>query len=263
MTAIRAAALALLALLLFAAPAAAYTIYLKDGSRIAAREQYKVVDGTAYIVMPNGTTTFIDAAEIDVPRTEEANQQKLGSALVLSGGQVREMTVDDARPIERRRTLADLISSRDGGGAALPEARRGASTPATGELSLTAGGYPDLRTLPPRPLADLDLAAQIQQMYVGQGLEVVEVLEGTGPSRPRVLITTGSEASVFRALAVTCAALMRLRASRPDAVEAIELVMTTPDQEKAGQFVVTPDLAAQLMTKQVDIATFFLAHVQF
>lgn len=263
MTAIRAAALALLALLLAAVPAAAYTIYLKDGSRLVAREQYKVVDGTAYIVMPNGTTTFIDAAEIDVPRTEEANQQKLGSALVLEGGKVREMTAEDARPVERRRTLADLIANRDSGGPALPEARRGASAPAEGELALTAGGYPDLRALPPRPLADLDLAAQIQQMYIGQGLEMVEVLQGTAPSRPRVLVTTGSEASVFRALAVTCAALMRLRESRPDAVEAIELVMATPDQETAGQFVVTPELAAQLMTKQVDIATFYLAHVQF
>lgn len=266
MTAIRAAALALLALLWLlgaAAPAAAYTIYLKDGSRIVARDQYKVVDGTAYIVMPNGTSTFIDAAEIDVLRTEEANQQKLGSALVLEGGQVREMTAEDARPVERRRTLADLISSRDGDGRELPEARREAATTAAGDLTLTAGGYPDLARLPPRPLADLDLAAQIQQMFVGQGLDRVEVLQGTGPNRPRVLVTTGSEASVFRALAVTCAALMRLRESRPDAVEAIELVMTTPDQEAAGQFVVTPELAAQLMTKQVDIATFFLAHVQF
>lgn len=263
MTAIRAAALALLALLLAAAPAAAYTVYLKDGSRIVAREEYKVVDGTAYIVMPNGTTTFIDAAEIDVPRTEQANEQKLGSAMVLEGGEVREMTAEDARPVERRRTLADLIASRDSGGPALPEARRGASAPAAGDLALTAGGYPDLRALPPRPLGDLDLAAQIQQMYIGQGLEMVEVLQGTGASRPRVLVTTGSEASVFRALAVTCAALLRLRESRPDAVEAIELVMTTSDQEIGGQFVVTPELAAQLMTKQVDIATFYLAHVQF
>lgn len=263
MNAIRATALALLALLVAAAPAAAYTIYLKDGSRLIARDQYKVIDGTAYIVMPNGTTTFIDAAEIDVPRTEAANEQKLGSALVLEGGQVREMTADDARPAERRRTLADLIASRQDSGPELPEARRGNAAPADDELPRTAGGFPDLGALPPRPLSDLDLAAEIQQMYVGQGLEIVEVLQGTTPDRPRVLVTTGSEASVFRALAVTCAALMRLRETRPEAVGAMELVMTTPEREAAGQFAVTPELAAQLMTKQVDIATFFLAHVRF
>lgn len=263
MNAIRAAVLALLAVLVAAAPAAAYTIYLKDGSRITAREEYKVIDGTAYIVMPNGTTTFLDAAEIDVPRTEAANQQKLGSALVLEGGKVREMTAEDAQKVERRRTLADLIASRQDGGPVLPEVRRADSAPAEGELSLTPGGYPDLGALPPRPLGDLDLAAQIQQMYVAQGLEMVEVLQGTAPDRPRVMITTGSEASVFRALAVTCAALMRLRDTSPGAVGAIELVMATPDRQAAGQFVITPDIAAQLMSKQVDIATFYLAHVRF
>jgi hypothetical protein len=56
---------------------------------------------------------------------------------------------------------------------------------------------------------------------------------------------------------------VRLRETRPDQVEALELVLTTSDRERAGQFVVTPETAAQLMGKEVDIQTFFLAHVQF
>ena len=260
---IRAAALAALALLLAAAPAAAYTVYLKDGSRITARERYEVIDGTAYIVLPNGTTTFIDAAEIDVKRTEEANKRQLGSALVLEGGQVRELTEEDARRVERRRTLADLISAREAAPAALPEARREVTSQAADDLIRTPGGYPDLGALPPRPFSDLDLAAEIQAMFVAQGLELLEIHQGTAPRRPLLRVTAGSEASVFRAVAVTCAALVRLRESRPDQVEALELVLTTPDRERAGQFVVTPETAAQLMNKEVDIATFFLAHVQF
>lgn len=256
------AALALL-VLLAATPAAAYTIYLKDGARIVAREQYKVIDQTAYIVLPNGTTTFIDADEIDVPRTEEANQRQLGSALVLEGGQVRELTAEDAQRVERRRTLADLISDRGSAPEPLPEARREVTTHAAEDLIHTPGGWPDLDALPPRPLSDLGLAAEIKAMFVAQGLELVEVHQGTAPRRPLLRVTAGSEASVFRAVAVSCAALMRLREARPDQVEALELVMTTPDRERAGQFVVTPETAAQLMTKEVDIATFFLAHVQF
>jgi hypothetical protein len=259
----RAAVFAALALLLAAVPAAAYTIYLKDGSRIVAREQYKVIDKTAYIVLPNGTTTFIDAAEIDVARTEEANQRKLGSAMVLEGGEVRELTAEDAQRVERRRTLADLISARESAPPPLPEARREVETQAAEDLVRTPGGWPDLDALPLRPLSDLGLAAEIKAMYVAQGMELVEVHQGTAPRRPLLRVTAGSEASVFRAVAVTCAALMRLRETRPDQVEAIELVMTTPDRERAGQFVVTPETAAQLMTKEVDIATFFLAHVQF
>jgi hypothetical protein len=262
MTRIR-AALALLLLLLAAAPAAAYTIYLEDGSHVIAREQYKVIDGTAYIVLPNGTTTFIDAAEIDVARTEEANQRKLGSALVLEGGQVRELTAEDAQRVERRRTLADLISDREGAAPTLPEARREVTAAAPDDLIRTPGGWADLDALPPRPLNDLGFAAEIKAMFVAQGMELVEVHQGTAPRRPLLRVTAGSEASVFRAVAVTCAALMRLRENRPDEIEALELVMTTPDRERAGQFIVTPETAAQLMTKQVDIATFFLAHVQF
>jgi hypothetical protein len=263
MTWIRAAALAALAVLLAAAPAAAYTVYLKDGSRITAREQYKVIDGTAYSVLPNGTTTFIDAAEIDVTRTEEANQRQLGSALVLEGGQVRELTAEDARRVERRRTLADLISAREAAPPELPEARRDVSTQAAGDLIRTPGGFPDLNALPPRPLSDLGLAAEIQAMFVAQGLDMIEIHQGTAPRRPLLRVTAGSEASVFRAVAVTCAALVRLRETRPDQVEALELVLTTSDRERAGQFVVTPETAAQLMGKEVDIQTFFLAHVQF
>lgn len=263
MTWFRAAALAALAVLLAAAPATAYTIYLKDGSRLNAREQYTVIDGTAYIVLPNGTTTFIDAAEIDVARTAEANERKLGSALVLEGGQIRELTEEDAQRVARRRTLADLISDREAAPRELPEARREVAAPAASDLVRTAGGHVDLAALPPRPLSDLALAAEIQAMFVGQGLDMVEVHQGTAPRRPLLRVTTGSEAAVFRAVAVTCAALTRLRETRPDQVEALELVMATPDRERAGQFVVTPETAAQLMTKQVDITTFFLAHVQF
>lgn len=263
MTGIRAAALATLALLLAAVPAAAYTVYLKDGSRITARERYEVIDGTAYIVLPNGTTTFIDAAEIDVKRTEEANQRKLGSALVLEGGQVRELTSEDARRVERRRTLADLISARENAPPALPEARREVDPQAADELIRTPGGYADLGALPPRPLSDLGLAAEIQAMFVAQGLDMVEVHQGTASRRPLLRVTAGSESSVFRAVVVTCAALMRLRETRTNQVEALELVLTTPDRERAGQFVITPDMAAQLMSKEVDIQTFFLGHVQF
>lgn len=264
MPVIRTAAIAVLALLL-AVPAAAYTIYLKDGSKLVARDRYTVEDGTAYIVLLNGTTTFIDASEIDVPRTEKANERQLGSALVLEGGQVREMTDEDSRPIERRRTLADLISTRADEPAEKPERSR---RPAPEEddddaVIRTAGGYRDLGAVPPRPLDDLDLAAEIHQMFVGQGLEMVEVHQGTGSRRPLLRVTAGSEALVFRTVAVGCAALMRLRENQPDQVEALELVIHTPEHERAGQFVVTPEAAAQLMDKEVDVATFFLAHVQF
>ena len=63
--------------------------------------------------------------------------------------------------------------------------------------------------------------------------------------------------------AVHEAAMTRLRETRAGQVEALELVLTTPEHERGGQFVITPEIAAQLMSKEVDLPTFFLAHVQF
>ncbi|HEX2165029.1 MAG TPA: hypothetical protein VHM02_13890, partial [Thermoanaerobaculia bacterium] len=69
---------AVLAAVIAAWPAAAYVIYLRDGSKIIAQEKYVVRDGRAYVTLQNGTRTFLDAGEIDVARTERANRDNLG-----------------------------------------------------------------------------------------------------------------------------------------------------------------------------------------
>ena len=69
--------------LLLAAPLAAYTIYLKDGTRMQAKEKYRVVNGQAMITLPNGTRGVLDVREIDVKRTEEANRVDYGGNAVV------------------------------------------------------------------------------------------------------------------------------------------------------------------------------------
>ncbi|HMB52750.1 MAG TPA: hypothetical protein VKU40_05500, partial [Thermoanaerobaculia bacterium] len=66
------------AVLLAALPAAAYTIYLKDGSRMIARDKYEIKGDQAVFVLQSGTRTTIDLDEIDVARTEKANESNLG-----------------------------------------------------------------------------------------------------------------------------------------------------------------------------------------
>lgn len=259
------AALAVLCVILVAAPAAAYIIYLKDGSKIVAREPYEVVDGMAQIVLTNGTRTSIAATEIDVARTEDANQRNLGSALVLEGGQVRELAPDEMQRQDRhRQTLADLIANReDSEPRSLPDARRGAGEVDSGELPRTPAGFFELSAIPPRPFRDPDLGVEIKKGFAAQGIDSVEVYQGTAADRVLLRITASSEATVFRAIAVACATLLRLEEAHPDQVDALEMVLVTIEQDRAGQFVIDSTMAAQLMTKQVDIATFFLAHVQF
>lgn len=256
--------LAALCLLLVAAPAAAYIIYLNDGSKIVARGPYEVIDGTAHIVLTNGTRTSIDASEIDVSRTEDANSRNLGAALVLEGGQVRELAPDEIqRRDQQRQTLADLISNREDPAPTLPGARREPGAAEPGELSRTEAGFYELSAVPPRPFRDPDLATEIKQSFTTQGIDKAEVYQGTSPDRALLRVTASSEATVFRALAVACATLLRLQETEPDRLGAVEMVLATTEGERAGQFVIDPAMATQLMTKQVDISTFYLAHVQF
>lgn len=109
----------LISFLVVAAPLGAYTIYLKDGSRIIAREAHKIEEGKALIVLQNGTQTFIDAAEIDLERTAEANRANYGTALILEDGEFKEAPTEYVAP--REETLTDIARP---GSRPEPRARR-------------------------------------------------------------------------------------------------------------------------------------------
>lgn len=256
------AALAVAALLAFAAPLAAYTVYLKDGSRVVAKEKYTIEGDKAYIVLPSGTRSVIEAREIDVERTDKANQSDYGTALLLEGGEVKEMT--KAKPPPRRKTLADLIASGANAPRELPGVRRSAGAPQGAEgFTRTPGGAVDYLSVPRRPFGNLEVATALLQLFRGQGIDQIEIYQGTAAGRPLLDVSTNSEAAVFRALAVAASALLNLRDRFDGRIEGIELVMTTPARERAGQFTLSPETASQLIGKQVDIQTFYLAHVQF
>jgi hypothetical protein len=258
----RPAILALLALLT-AAPllAAGYTVFLKDGSRIVAKEKYRVEKGRAIITLPNGTQTFVQASQIDVPRTDDYNRGGHGGVVVL------QSTPQDAAPSsgqpQKDKTLADLISARSAGPRDLPTSRREKPETAPSHVAKTKAGYLDFATLARKPYSHTEITAELQQFFHGQGVEGVEIYEGTQANRPLLEITTASEGSVFQALSATANALLQVRESFPDRVAAIELLLTTPERERAGQFVITPDVATELVSKQLDVTAFFVRNVQF
>jgi hypothetical protein len=253
-----AAALLLAAL---ATPLAAYTIYLKDGTHVVAREKYRVENGRAIITLQNGTQTFIAAAEIDVARTENANQRNYGTAVVLEDGKV-STSPKPAPPPPAKPTLADLIASRAATPRERPEARR--PGPESKEPTKTPAGNVDLRELPRGPFAQLEVAAEIQQLYRSQGIqEEVAIFRGTQADRPLIEITTNSEASIFRALEASAQVLSQVRQRQPRRVAALEILMMTAARERAGQFLLTPELADELAGQRADTAAFFVKHVQF
>jgi len=256
-------ALVLAALVTLAAPAAAYIVILSDGSKIVADKEYTIKDGKAIIELPNGTVTFIDAKEIDVEATKKANEEGYGKALVIEDGKVRERTDSDDQPQEeKRKSLADLVANRDGKVRLEPYRREEPTNPAAAVVKTTAG-FVDLQSLPRRPFRDVELAGEMQRFFRGQGIDNVELYQGTESSRPFAEITTNSEASVFRALQIAAEALLAVQQDHPDKVTALELLLATPERERAGQFVLTPKLAQDLVGDDVEVAHFFVQHVQF
>lgn len=258
-TALAVVAVLLLAWVALPRTAAAYVVVLKDGSEIIADREYEVREGRAIITLPNGTTTFLDADEIDREATERANRQGYGKARVIEDAETNR--VKTAEPeAQRRKTLADLTTGETDLDRLEPHRRR---DPEAAEAGTTFAGYPDLSSLPSRPFRDLEIASEVQRLFRGQGIDGVELYQGSQPDRLFAEVTTNSEASVFRALEVASQALLATRESHAEAVGALELFLATPDRERAGQFILTPELARELLQGEVEVARFFVEHVQF
>jgi hypothetical protein len=258
--------LLLLLALLWAGPLFAYVIYLTDGSAIQAKEKYKVVGERALITLPNGNQTFLPMKKIDAARTEQANVNDYGTAVVI--GDSRQ-PVPPAAALPPQQSLTDLIHDKAPEPRQLPPARRTkpGTTPTTptaspSTLLRTKAGYADLSSLARKPYSQIDVTAELQQFFHGQGVEEVEVYQGTQGDRPLVEVTTNSEGAVFRALGVASTALIHVRERHPK-VTAFELLLMTPGRDRAGQFVLTPQMAADIVSRNVEVSAFYLSNVQF
>ena len=245
--------------LLAAGPLLAYTIYLKDGSSVQAKEKYRVVNGRAIILLLNGTQSFVDANAIDVKRTEEANRVDYGgNAVVIQTPQGPA----PPQPPTRKTKLQDLLVSRGTGELELPQARRSGPREDPKARARTRTGFQDLSTLARKPYPHLDVASALQAFFRSQGVEGVEIYQGTQADRPLLEFSTPSEAAVFRSLQVSANALLHVRDAHSK-VAGLELLMTTPERQRAGQFVMTPEMAEELSAKRVTVAAFYLSNVQF
>lgn len=252
--------LAVILALAIAAPAAAYVIILADGSKIIAAQEYEVQGDQAIITMPNGTRTSLDLAEIDRDATEKANRQGYGDAVVIDDGTTREIK-EAEEEATRRRKLSDLAERETRLDRLEP--RRRAEPQSVRHTETTTAGFPDLGNLVRQPYSDLEVASQVQRSFRGQGIDGVELYQGTQPGHLLAEVTAGSEASVFRALEVAAEALLAVRESYPQRIDTLELLLTTPEQERAGQFVLTSDLARELVGGKTEISRFYVEHVQF
>ena len=242
-------------------PVLGYTVYLKDGSTLLARSKYEIQGTKAIITLQNGTQTFIEASELDIPRCEDQNQVNYGAALVLEDGKFQQRKV--TKEIPKEDTLVDL-------------ARRSRSTPGqtsanrnqSGDSGLqdppkTLAGNDDLYSLARTPYRNLKVADEIRSIFMDRNVEGVSLSQGTSADRPLLAATANSEGSVFQCLKGAATALLQTSRNYPDDIRALELILTTTSKQKSGQFVLTPDLARELLAKDADVSKFFVENVQF
>lgn len=237
-----------------AAPLVAYTVVLKDGSKLIA-QQAPAFDGEqAIIVLQSGTRTSIAASEIDLERTQEANRHELGSAMVLENGELTEQVIDTEEPQERR--LSDLIKDRRGAGAA----NRAPVTRDDGRRDRSARDSQFVERLPYRNLPVLEA---IQGAFKSQGVDTAKIYQGSSENRLLIEVETNSEAAVFRSIKVAAGALSHVRANISAQIEAFELALTTSSRARAGDFLMTTEHAAELVDGELEISSYFVREVRF
>jgi hypothetical protein len=254
-----------LALSLGFVPAAlAYKVHFKNGSVIDARAKYQVRDGQAVITLPNGTVTAVPLNQVDVAKTEAANRVNYGSATVIN-------TPNEAPPPPPEATapqgsLGRLITRQGTPPPAAPTRRtreEPAVAAAPGRGARTAAGHVDLGQLDAKPHPNYELSSAVQELFRARGASQLQVQTGTRADRVLLEISTNSEGSVFQALETSAGALLAMRERFPGKIAAFEILMVTPAGERAGQFLLTPDLADALASKKVETSAFFVDNVQF
>lgn len=251
--------------IVLAGPLLAYTIHLRDGTTIQSQGKYRVEGDQAIITLPNGTQTSLALSEIDVEKTEEANVVDYGDAVVLEDdGRVQQRPEAETEESSES-SLTELARQARARRAAEERDRPEAATaaPEQQRLPRTPAGNVDLLRADRTPLPSVEVGSLISQILRNQGIEGVSIYRGTRPGRILLEFTTNSEASVFRTLEASAQALVEVERQRPGAVEAFELFMATDRRLRAGQFLITPERARELLTDQIDIPSFFVEYVQF
>lgn len=251
----------LVAVLVLATAAEAYTLVLKDGSKVIARDEPRIENGRALFTMQNGAAGSLDATQIDIDKTVAANKGKeYGTGLVLDPTVTALPQAN--KPAEQRLTLSQYIAKNEGSLRELPAAKRATRQQGVPPTK-TKAGFDDLFEWDRQDLSDMDLAGEIKRFYRAQGIEEIGTYSGSQRKRVLIEVATNSEAALFLALEVGAKAMLELERTRGNAVDALELVMRGPNRSRGGQFVMTRELAADIVAKPKETAVFFVRNVQF
>lgn len=238
------AALAIVALFLFAAAAFAYVVKLKDGSLVFARTPYTVKGKRAIITLENGTVTQIDLDKIDVPGTEKYNRENFGNVISIDAPEEKPRQLPT--PIPRsNQPLGDMVRPRQSG--------LGLPTPGPA-ASVGSGAAAEARQ-------SVDPGLQVAFSRIFEETNIARYRMANDRGKTRLSATVNSELDVFNVIAASARAITAA-ASRGRAAT-VEIVLTTASGEAAGTFEMTPEQAKLLASRRITVQDYFVRNVIF
>jgi hypothetical protein len=260
-----------LVLLLAAAPLAAYTIYLKDGTTLNAREKYTVSGKKALVVLPGGAQTTLPLDQIDVKRTDEANATNFGDTQVVKGGGgsagelVDKFVAEAVNTPAKQANLSQFAGQRHVQAPAAvvrPTPNVPVPAPTVAKVVEPSRAIDFLRE-PRVPASNAVIAGAVGDALRSHGVTRAGIYDGSQPHRLLIDVSANSEGGVFQAIGAAAQAILEVETKHPGALEALELFVATDNRQRAGQFLITPERAQELVGRKLDLAAFYLKYVEF
>jgi hypothetical protein len=225
----------------FSGAALAYSIKLKDGSIIFARNKYTVKGTKAIITLPNGTVTQIAYDAIDIPGTEKYNRENPGNVIALDAPNTEPGSVPPT-PVPTA-SLQDAVRGRRGQ----------LEVPAANPVRSADGTGPSFQPV------DQNLQAAFAKVFDGAGISQYRLVNFRGTLR--LLATANTEEAVFNTLSAAARALADYGAGVGGKTVTIAVALTTSSGENAGTFEMTTEHARLIINGNVRIQDYFLKNV--
>lgn len=243
--------------LLVTAPALAYIIILKDGTRIEAKEKPSV-RGKDYIYLtPLGSPQSIPVTEVDQDKTDAYNKQGVGNAYVLENSPDQRVLPP---PPERKTNLSEYIKTHKKSEIIDPTAPKPTEPSAAASRITAAPGAKKSPGKPDEPVVDSGTSDALARALDASNIHGAHVSPIAGGVR--LTAVTDTEPQVFAALMATARGLKEARANGRS-VDKVDLFLATSTNENAGHFLISPEDAEALLNGKVSVSKYFMDKVVF
>ena len=260
------AVVALAAFLLAAGEASAFVIFLKDGSRIEAKEKPAVQGNKWIFVISSGNRQSILASEVDEKKTEEFNGLGIGDSYLLNEEKGRTLSQGSAKKPTlseyiRTNKKSDLSTRVVAGGEPADKGAAAPASPAAIATAPRAAGAPPAAAPASQSVAlDSVVSEAFTRALEGAGVRGARVAPlGSGL---RIQAIAETEPQVFAAIGAAARGLKESRASGRN-LDKVELNLASASGENAGRFLISPTDAEALLNGKISAARYFVANVIF